>query len=168
MTGTFNNEEDNSDLFGRSEEEQRRHRADQQPKFTKNRAVTPAAEPAPSKRKLLLFLSPVIIGLVFLCLPVNASSFLTVLALMLRNGKHFDNALQVCNLALQINPASACTYMLRATIDDDCQHYDLAIADYNRAALADPQLVSAVVGRGMAPIEKATITKRNCPFRAGD
>jgi tetratricopeptide (TPR) repeat protein len=150
MAGIFNNEEDNSDLFGRSEEEQRRHRAEKQPRFTKNRAVTPAVEAAPSKKKLLLFMSPVIVGLLFLCLPVNASSFLTGLAQMLRNGKHFDNAIQVCNLALQINPASASTYMLRASIDDDCQHYDQAIADYNRAALADPQLVSAVVGRGMA------------------
>lgn len=150
MTGTFNNEEDNSDLFGRSEEEKRRHRAEQQPKFTKNRALSPVANASPSKKKVLLFTSPLIVGLLFLCLPVNASKFLTGVARVLRDGKHFDSAMQVCNLAVQVDPANARSYMIRATINDDCEHYDLAIADYNRAAIADPQLVDALVGRGMA------------------
>jgi len=150
MTDPSHLEEDTGDLFGRTDEEKRLHRAENKPKFVKNRAVSPAEGSQLSKKKLLLFMSPLAACLLFLCLPINASKILTYAALMQRNGKHYDSAIQLCDVALKLNPASTDSYLARATINEDCQHYDLAISDYGRALIMDPQRTSIYFDRGLA------------------
>lgn len=150
MTDPSNHEEDTGDLFGRTEEEKRLHRAENKPKFVRNRAVAPAEVSRLSKKKLLLFISPLAAFLLFLCFPTNASKILTYSALMQRNGKHYESAIQLCDVALKLNPASTDSYIARASINEDCQHYDLAIADYTRAVIMDPQRTRIYFDRGLA------------------
>lgn len=67
---------------------------------------------------------------------------------------HYDQAIEECTKAIDLDPRLAKAYFWRAIAYYQKMQYDLAIGDYNKAIELDPNLAEAYINRAAVYCEK--------------